>query len=208
MLTIREAQQKTGLSYITFQRSISDGTIRGVKRGNKYLVYEEDFHLLPKPRNTGTRPRIQSETPVTTQAKTHVYPSLTFNPPDRQALEWMQKSGIGYRVTPSDEGSVVFQPALSDESDNQETGNTSHLFFSMIILVGLWILLNSSKHDKNTRRAERTLEQIGIEREDLSESQRAKTAKKLGQYPREERELGSILIEERMDLATILQAVR
>lgn len=58
MLTIREAQGRTGLSYATISRSIVDGKIRNVKQGNKYLVYEEDLHLLPKPRHTGVQQHI------------------------------------------------------------------------------------------------------------------------------------------------------
>lgn len=63
MLTIREAQEKTGLSRITFQRNISNGTIRSVRQGNKFLVYEEDLHLLPKPRHTG----VQQQAPAKTE---------------------------------------------------------------------------------------------------------------------------------------------
>lgn len=62
MLTIREAQQKTGLSYATINRSVVEGKIRSVKQGNKYLVYEEDLRLLPKPRNTGIQQHLQAET--------------------------------------------------------------------------------------------------------------------------------------------------
>ncbi len=62
MLTIREAQRQTGLSYATLQRHISANKIRSIKQGNKYLVYEDDLHLLPKPRNTGMHQSVSDET--------------------------------------------------------------------------------------------------------------------------------------------------
>lgn len=50
MLTIREAQQRTGLSELTVRRRIIDGTIQAEMLDGTYYIEESELSKLPKPR--------------------------------------------------------------------------------------------------------------------------------------------------------------
>lgn len=51
-VSIKEAMQITGLSYVPIYKSIQDGKIQAVKQGSIYLIPEEELTKLPKPRKS------------------------------------------------------------------------------------------------------------------------------------------------------------
>ncbi len=51
-VSIKEAMQITGLSYVPIYKSIQDGKIQAVKQEGIYRIPEEELTKLPKPRKS------------------------------------------------------------------------------------------------------------------------------------------------------------
>jgi len=61
LITLREAEMRTGVSRATVLKHINSGTIPGVKEKNRYLIDECYLDKLPKPRKTAKNQHIPAE---------------------------------------------------------------------------------------------------------------------------------------------------
>lgn len=161
---------------------------------------EEQIRALEAAKAHGT---VAHATQSPTTPAYPVYPSITFNPPDRSMLEWMKDSGIGYKVTPTPTGEVIFQPALVDETGNsvREQEVSPGTALAIIILLGL-ISLFFLRQPQEVReellaQLEKAIRRMGLEKEDLAFSQR-KAVAALMSHPREAKQIEHILEREKI----------
>lgn len=132
--------------------------------------------------------------PLDAQFKASPSPSsVTVNMDPDQFVKALIHNGV---VTPGH--TINFHSALAGETDSkeeeQDAGTFGMLFLVVILLGLLWLFAQETK-TRAAKVAERTLEQIGLEKEDLAVSQR-EAIETLRQHPKEAKKLKHIIDRE------------
>ena len=207
--TYEEAYKTLGISRATLNRAISHGVLTPIKKEHtnfKYLSKESVDALAGKPIRVAIKEAESKQLQATTQVAT------PRNILDANAMSVLVGNGAKIEMLP--DGKVtIFQQALVDE--NGDTITEEHRAEIKItdsalllgILLGLALLLLACALARRSVPAniERTIEQMGLEKEDLTTNQREVIAT-LRQHPKEVQELRNILEDEGYSIEELLKA--